>query len=90
MDDMLGFANHFLNESYNGLDKNEEEAKAERLKAYYANESAQKEKMKTMISEDHTSLIERATGILKVDDHSRLRRAQSEAEGIFGQADKYL
>ena len=68
----------------------EEKAKAERLKKILAEEQSQKEKLQKLISEDHTDIVAKATGLLDIDDTSRLRRGIVESQGIFGDADKYL
>lgn len=88
--DILQNANHFLDDSYNKVDQEKEKAKAEKYKKYLSEQKEKSEKMSELISEDHTSLIEQATGMLKVDDSGTLSRSRSQANGLFGEADKYL
>jgi hypothetical protein len=87
--DVLDGANHFLTDSYSGLDKQNEEAKAERLKEYLAEEAKTIEAAKNRVEADTSFMVETASNILVKDEGSMLKRSSLEA-GIFGDADKYL
>jgi hypothetical protein len=88
-ENIIDFANHYITDNYVDVDSKNEEAKAVRLKAYLAEEAEQKEKLKTLISEDHTDIIGKATGILLIDEQSTLKRGSADA-GLFGDVEKYL